>query len=298
MFVSMPVLAMPANSPNPIGIRNNNPGNIVESPITWKGEIDCDSRFECFSTPELGIRALALNLLSYYFNDNLKTVNDIISKWSPHHENDTDTIIQSFIDRYGDGDANVYDYERFREFVVNIIIQENGFNPYGDEIDKALGSINAYNMMEYWRNNDSIRTSNPTRLNVSGRGAEDLVEETRHSSIKPPSVTRESGCATKRVQGSKGTVFSPNGMDKKSDSPYSYIFRNSLTKVSSPIHGYHSRSRLDRNDFWFPLLYGWNRNIEVVRSKRIGNHTTGHSPNECNSWTLLRRKHRKWPTIR
>lgn len=54
----------------PRGIGNNNPGNIIISPNPWQGKIpvsaNTDGKFEQFSSIEMGIRALAKNLNSYY----------------------------------------------------------------------------------------------------------------------------------------------------------------------------------------------------------------------------------------
>lgn len=76
-----------------IGIRNNNPGNIRKSGINWQGETACNSAFECFSNMFYGIRALVKNLKSYYFNRGLTTVGEIIYRWAPPSENDSDSYV-------------------------------------------------------------------------------------------------------------------------------------------------------------------------------------------------------------
>lgn len=80
----------------PIGLRNNNPGNIIKSPTAWKGEIPSDNRFERFENIVYGVRALMANLRSYYFNRSLKTISEIINRWAPPIENDTASYV-SFV---------------------------------------------------------------------------------------------------------------------------------------------------------------------------------------------------------
>jgi hypothetical protein len=129
----------------PIGIRNNNPGNIIQTRIKWRGEVECASRFECFDTAEHGIRALGVNLMSYYYRHNLVTTNDIVYRWSPPNENNTDAVVK-FYTNYNNVDKdevlNFNNYEVFKKFVISIIINENGYNPYSsEEIDNAIRDI-------------------------------------------------------------------------------------------------------------------------------------------------------------
>jgi hypothetical protein len=65
------------------GLRNNNPGNIIRSGIAWKGKVvGTDSRFETFDSVENGLRAVALNLMTY-FATGTKTPAAIAKRWSP-----------------------------------------------------------------------------------------------------------------------------------------------------------------------------------------------------------------------
>lgn len=65
------------------GLRNNNPGNIVKTTIPWQGKVaGSDSRFETFSDIEYGLRAMALNLMTYW-TGGTRTPAAIVNKWSP-----------------------------------------------------------------------------------------------------------------------------------------------------------------------------------------------------------------------
>jgi len=79
----------------PRGVRNNNPGNINKTmksgqEYLWNGEVphveNTDGRFKQFYAYEYGVRALMLNLKSY-FNSGQNTVRKIIEKWAPAAEN-------------------------------------------------------------------------------------------------------------------------------------------------------------------------------------------------------------------
>lgn len=68
------------------GVRNNNPGNI-EKGSAWKGldpvKTKAESRFAVFVSPAWGFRALARVLKNYQSQYGLKTVREIIGRWSP-----------------------------------------------------------------------------------------------------------------------------------------------------------------------------------------------------------------------
>lgn len=87
--------ARPADAGNIRGIRNNNPGNLEASEqFEWQGQTGSDGRFATFSSPEHGIRALGMNLLSYH-RRGLDTVSKVISRWAPAQDNnDTAAYIQ------------------------------------------------------------------------------------------------------------------------------------------------------------------------------------------------------------
>jgi hypothetical protein len=82
------------------GERNNNPGNIREGfndKTAWLGEraTNDDPDFEEFTTPEYGIRALAKLLLGYQRRHGLKTVREILTRWAPASENNTEAYIDA-----------------------------------------------------------------------------------------------------------------------------------------------------------------------------------------------------------
>ena len=77
----------------PRGIRNNNPGNIRLTSIAWRGQkkFQLDPDFVEFEAPVMGLRAMMRLLLTYYLRHQLDTVESIINRYAPPHENATDS---------------------------------------------------------------------------------------------------------------------------------------------------------------------------------------------------------------
>lgn len=84
------------SEPMPRGYRNNNPGNIRNTGIGWRGLSDMGDRttfqqiennFCVFREPEWGIRAMAILLRTYKREHNLITPRAIISRYAPAGDN-------------------------------------------------------------------------------------------------------------------------------------------------------------------------------------------------------------------
>ena len=125
------------------GERNNNPGNIVQThPRTaWQGGVPADaltdSRFEQFTEAKWGIRALAYTLLVYHDKHGLNTVRGIIDRWAPPIENDTQQYATLVASRVGVGLDDVIDpyaYTTMRGLVLGIITEEDGCQPYSEDV--------------------------------------------------------------------------------------------------------------------------------------------------------------------
>ena len=90
----------------PRGLRNNNPLNIRRSGDKWQGlrVLQEDREFFQFSEMKWGWRA-AFRLLchTYYGKYKLRTIRDIITRWAPPKENNTEAYIRRVTDRIGIG---------------------------------------------------------------------------------------------------------------------------------------------------------------------------------------------------
>lgn len=128
---------------NTRGERNNNPGNIRLSASSWRGKVQgSDPSFETFADPVLGIRALAKLLRNYQVNAGLRTVRQIVARYAPASENNTEAYIRAVAASMGvspDADLNLQDDGTLARLVAAVIHHENGRNIYAAaDIAKAV----------------------------------------------------------------------------------------------------------------------------------------------------------------
>jgi hypothetical protein len=88
----------------PRGLRNNNPGNLVQTSIPWQGKIplsqNTDSRFEQFYELRYGIRAKMRDIITDY-KKGLTSVTAIINEYAPSFENNTAAYINTVANMIG-----------------------------------------------------------------------------------------------------------------------------------------------------------------------------------------------------
>jgi len=119
--------------PNPkgetLGVKNNNPGNLVRSFNAWKGKINpsTDPRFEQFTSMEYGARACMKNIQTWYRRGS-NTVRKLISVWAPPSENDTENYIKFISSRLKVSPDYPFQLtpEVLKELAFQISIMENG----------------------------------------------------------------------------------------------------------------------------------------------------------------------------
>lgn len=120
---------------SPRGIRNFNPGNIRHVKGTrWQGMSanQNDPAFVQFTGAQWGIRALARTLITYQDKHQLRTIRQVIGRWAPPNENNTESYIRQVATRVGvspDTRIDVYDYRTMRALVEAIVRHENGSGP-------------------------------------------------------------------------------------------------------------------------------------------------------------------------
>jgi len=87
------------------GIRNNNPLNIRLGKTKWKGQVDIqtDTAFCQFIAPEWGFRAAFCLFRTYATKYRLTCVKDIVTRWAPASENNTQRYIQRVCEWTGYG---------------------------------------------------------------------------------------------------------------------------------------------------------------------------------------------------
>lgn len=122
----------------PRGIRNNNPLNIRKG-NNWKNEAAdlLEWEFEVFRTPFDGLRAAAKTLHTYVNKHNLVTIEQIIYRWSPPNENDTNSYINSMVQKVGVNASEPLTRPEYEKLLTAMILHENGQQPYDAELIHA-----------------------------------------------------------------------------------------------------------------------------------------------------------------
>lgn len=125
----------------PRGLRNNNPGNIVKSSIQFAGEVDStDSRFKAFQSRAWGYRAM-FTLLGTYISKGYDTIAEIINRWAPPIENNTEGYI-SFVEKQTGINRNtkltINSGEEISKIVAAISWKENGIKATMSEVNAGF----------------------------------------------------------------------------------------------------------------------------------------------------------------
>lgn len=124
------------------GIRNNNPGNLIITNIPWKGKVtrekNTDGKFEQFTSPEFGIRAMFMDIRGD-IKRGLNTIRKLITTYAPPSENNTAAYIAAVSKSIGKApDATISEAD-YPQLVAAIIKHENGVQPYPMEtINSAI----------------------------------------------------------------------------------------------------------------------------------------------------------------
>ena len=85
------------------GLRNNNPGNIRQSKVRYKGEVrpSRDPDFKEFSSMAYGYRAMFVLLDTYRSRYGLNTIRQMLNRYAPPTENFTEGYVRFVADYSG-----------------------------------------------------------------------------------------------------------------------------------------------------------------------------------------------------
>lgn len=112
----------------PIGLRQHNPGNLRG----W-GDTPVNGGFANFNSDSEGLSAMAGNLVKYS-ERGLNSIQEIIKRWAPSNENNTQAYIDAVTKRLGVGASDALDLKdpaTLARLMAAMIQQEQGYNPYG-----------------------------------------------------------------------------------------------------------------------------------------------------------------------
>lgn len=123
------------------GIRNNNPGNIVYSPLNaWQGQTGSDGTFARFSSPQYGLRAM-FKLMNTYINSNkLDTIDKIGSRWTATEQGAWKANVARFAGIAMNAKLNYSDKASMLKIANGIVVAENGSKYNGYYSATVLGS--------------------------------------------------------------------------------------------------------------------------------------------------------------
>jgi hypothetical protein len=128
----------------PRGIRSFNPGNIEYGPFTrGMGATGSDGRFATFATMVEGVCALARLLIVYYdkpFANKIDTVREVIERWAPSSENDTNAYVMAVckLCEVGPDDIlNLREYNTLYWLTCAIGEHECGHRAFSDNVTDA-----------------------------------------------------------------------------------------------------------------------------------------------------------------
>jgi hypothetical protein len=116
-------------------IRLNNPGNVDRTSIAWQGmsASQADPRFITFVSPQWGFRCMARILLGD-FREGAVSVHELIDRWAPPVENDTDAYVTDVATRMQvDIDATLALPAQLPSLLKAIAIHEGGC-PWADSV--------------------------------------------------------------------------------------------------------------------------------------------------------------------
>lgn len=120
------------------GIRNNNAGNLTITSINWQGKVplnkNTDGRFEQFTTPEYGIRAMYKDLKSDITTKGQNTIRKLITSYAPEFENNTKAYIEAVSKSMNKSADSLLTSNDYLSLMKAIIRHENGVQPYPDEL--------------------------------------------------------------------------------------------------------------------------------------------------------------------
>ena len=122
------------------GIRNNNPLNIRRNPKNrWQGlrKVQTDKSFCQFTEMKWGLRA-AIRLMENYIRQGLQTPRQIIGRWAPPSENDTQKYVEHACQRAGlEADEPVISWHGLRLLVQAMCWIESRYAPSAQLLEEA-----------------------------------------------------------------------------------------------------------------------------------------------------------------
>ncbi|MCX6294159.1 MAG: hypothetical protein NT127_07690 [Sphingobacteriales bacterium] len=146
----------------PLGLRNNNPGNIRDVGIGWEGKIGSNKGFVVFDDVAWGIRAMIINFhtsITIHRNDTLRKY---ITRYAPPQENDTEQYIKIVSQKTGieSNEKIEYDFDKLKlillaQFDVEIGPQYSSLIT-NEDVHEAFSRLN-FNVASFFNCNNKFK---------------------------------------------------------------------------------------------------------------------------------------------
>lgn len=168
----------------PRGIRNHNPGNIRRNGDPWQGlaERQSDVEFFSFKDPIYGIRALARTLIVYQDKHGLRSIRQIISRWAPPVENNTNAYVRAVASDAGldaDQSLDMHRFDHLLPLAKAIIKHENGRQPYTDmQLTKALVLAGVEPAKSSLQKTRTVKGGQAATAATAGLGVLEVIQQT------------------------------------------------------------------------------------------------------------------------
>jgi hypothetical protein len=125
------------------GLDNCNPGNIRHSKVVYQGEVQPsrDVAFKQFRCVEWGYRAMFVLLDTYRIRYGLRTIREMISRYAPASENNTEAYITAVCDMTGIGADEPLDTRSKRDMIPLVGAMskvENGVQPNFEDVEAGF----------------------------------------------------------------------------------------------------------------------------------------------------------------
>ena len=132
----------------PLGMRNNNPLNLIATSTNWQGEITSTGNFTRFKSYVWGVRAAIKNMISYIDTHGRNTILKIIECWAPRYNSrcpgnegangdNSDLAVDNYITKVeqltGQGRNSIItaSYEFLKKLIPAMAVVETGRTDHG-----------------------------------------------------------------------------------------------------------------------------------------------------------------------
>lgn len=266
VVVAAALLPLVAHSLEPRGYRNNNPGNIVQSPTPWQGKVECtngEKIHECFETEWYGLRATAIVLRTYVHSHGLTTLPEIMNRFSEFPGASRGVSLISGIGE--EEEVNPRDLEQMARLLFAIVVQENGHSRYS---------------LEYLREviYDSYGAVYFAGLDPPVRSAKGVGDEAASAERRAPQHDAGAWRRAGRAAGDTRQHEHALSMDPQGYSPVRGVVCHSTTEDGSSAAPRTARHRgVDGVEGGVLAIYQWPRRFNVARCKGLSDYPIGYT---------------------